>query len=148
MNTCEVGPAPISVGVQVIPYIFSSFSEILAAITGLEFAFTKAPKNMRSLVMAIFLFMNAFSAALSQAFTALSEDPLLVWDYATVAIVSFIGGNVFWLAHRKLDKEEDRLNMLVESSYIGKGQGSGIDDVEKSRVAEPVEAEKKDFAVA
>jgi POT family proton-dependent oligopeptide transporter len=49
-------------------YILVAFSEILTAITGLEYAFTKAPKNMRSLVMAVFLFTSAFAAVVGEAF--------------------------------------------------------------------------------
>ena len=59
-------------------YVLIAFSEIFASITGLEYAFTKAPKNMRSLVMAVFLFMSAFSSALGEAFV--SEYPLLIKD--------------------------------------------------------------------
>ena len=51
-----------------IRYILIAVSEILAAITGLEYAFTKAPKNMRSLVMACFLFMTALSSAIGEIF--------------------------------------------------------------------------------
>lgn len=57
-------------------YILIAFSEIFASITGLEYAFTKAPKNMRSLVMSLFLFTTAFSAALGEAFVC--QYPLLV----------------------------------------------------------------------
>lgn len=49
-------------------YILIAISEILASITGLEYAFTKAPKNMRSLVMSVFLFMSALASALGEAF--------------------------------------------------------------------------------
>ena len=49
-------------------YILIAISEIFASITGLEYAFTKAPKNMRSLVMSVFLFMSAFSSAIGEAF--------------------------------------------------------------------------------
>jgi POT family len=51
-----------------IRYIIIAISEILAAITGLEYAFTKAPKNMRSLVMACFLFMSALSSVIGEIF--------------------------------------------------------------------------------
>jgi hypothetical protein len=69
---------------------------------------------MKSLVMSMFLFTNAISNALAQAFTALSDDPLLVWNYGSVAIIAFVVGILFWISHRKLDKEEDRLNMLPQ----------------------------------
>lgn len=79
---------------------------------------------MRSLVMSIFLFQNAISSAISQAFVGLSEDPLLIWLYTTIAILAAIGCVGFWFAHRKLDKQEDMLNDLPESDYKGRGQSN------------------------
>jgi POT family proton-dependent oligopeptide transporter len=99
--------------------VFIALSEIFASITGLEYAYTKAPTNMRSLVMALYLFMTAISSALGQALVALAEDPLLIWNYGFVAVLSFIGGVLFWLQNRKLDAEEDSLNMLAESDFQG-----------------------------
>ncbi|RMJ27484.1 peptide transporter [Aspergillus sp. HF37] len=93
--------SPISVWVQVLTYILGGISEILASITSLEFAYTKAPKNMRSLIQAVALFMNAFSAAIGQAFVGLSSDPLLTWNYTT------------------LDGKEDEMNYLPESEFVG-----------------------------
>ncbi|KAL8939613.1 MAG: hypothetical protein Q9211_002665 [Gyalolechia sp. 1 TL-2023] len=116
---CE-SPAPINVWVQTIPYLLISFSEIFASITGLEYAFTKAPKNMRSFVTAIFLFMSSISFAVGQAFVSLSADPLLVWNYGTIAVLAALGGVGVWLAHRKLDKQEDKLNFIPESSFKGR----------------------------
>lgn len=95
-------------------------SEILASVTSLEYAFTKAPRNMRSLVQAVALVMNAFSSAIGQALIGLSEDPLLVWNYAVVAILAYLGAVGFWLTNRKIDREEDRLNMLAASSFEGR----------------------------
>jgi proton-dependent oligopeptide transporter, POT family len=126
------GPAPINVWVQTIPYVLIGFSEIMASITGLEYAFTKAPYNMRSFVMAINLLMNAFSSAIAQGLVALSADPLLVWNYGIVAVLSGLGGIAFWFNFRKLDSEEDRLNMLKTSTYIGKRgsiDGKAVEDV-------------------
>lgn len=94
----------ISVWVQAVPYILGGISEIFASIASLEYAFMKAPTNMRSLVQAVALFMNAFSAALGQAMVGLSEDPLLFWNYAVVAILAAVGGVGFWTVNRKLDR--------------------------------------------
>lgn len=121
MNSCEE-QAPINVWAQSLPYILIGFSEIFASITCLEYAFTKAPRNMRSLVMSINLFMNAISSALAQALVSLSDDPLLVWNYGVVAVVAFIGGLLFWWNNRKLDTQEDALNMLPDSAFGGKGR--------------------------
>lgn len=45
---------------------------------------------MRGFVTGMFWFAQAFSAAIAQAFVGLSSDPLLVWLYTTVAIISIL----------------------------------------------------------
>ncbi len=84
-----------------------------------RYAYTKAPQNMKSTVQAIALFTSAVSAALGQALVALSDDPLLVWNYGSVAVVALIGGIGFYLTFRKADREEDAMNNQKESSYLG-----------------------------
>jgi len=125
MNKCDT-PAPFSVWVQAVPYVLVGFSEIFTSITGLEYAFTKAPKNMRSLVMSYWYFMSAFSNALGQAFVAVSEDPLLVWNYTIAAILAFVGGVLFWFHQRPTDKKEDILNMLPDSNYVGRDRRHSV----------------------
>jgi len=110
----------ISVWVQTLTYVLGGISEIFASITSLEYAFTKAPRNMRSLVQAVALFMNAIFAAIGQALVGLSADPLLVWNYGVVTILAFVGCAGFWLTNYKLDREEDSLNMLPQSGYEGR----------------------------
>ena len=78
-GTCDTF-SPISVWVQTPAYVLIGVSEVFTSITGLEYAYTKAPENMRSFVTSIWLFQNALSAAIGQAFVALSTDPLLVWN--------------------------------------------------------------------
>jgi POT family proton-dependent oligopeptide transporter len=107
----------ISVWVQALTYILGGISEILASVTSLEYAYTKAPKNMRSLVQAVCMMMNAFSAALGQALVPLATDPLLTWNYTLVALLAFLGGLGFWCTNYKLDAEEDHMNMLPDSNY-------------------------------
>ncbi|KAF8964521.1 peptide transporter PTR2A [Flammula alnicola] len=109
--------SPLNVWIQTGSYILIAISEILASITGLEYAFTKAPKNMRSLVMSIFLFMSAVSAALGEAFVSLSADPLLVWNYAVMGVLSFVVGCIFWWSVKDLDAKEDELNNLAEGRF-------------------------------
>jgi POT family proton-dependent oligopeptide transporter len=120
MNNCKLGSAPITVWVQIVPYALIGMSEVMASITKLEYAFTKAPKNMRSTVQALALLTSAISSALGQALTALSEDPLLVWNYGVVAVLAAIGGVGFYYTFRQADKDEDRLNLLPNSTFIGR----------------------------
>ncbi|KAG8630332.1 hypothetical protein KVT40_001951 [Elsinoe batatas] len=133
--------ADINVWVQALPYIFIGISEIFTSITGLEYAFSKAPTNMRSLVLAINYLMNAFSSAIAQALVALSEDPLLVWNYAVVAILAGLGGIFFWICFRNLDKEEDKWNLLQTTQYVGKNPVVANDNPNAKVVERPSTAE-------
>ncbi len=107
----------LNVWIQTGSYVLLAFSEIFASITGLEYAFTKAPKNMRSLVMSAFLFMQAISAALGEAFISLATDPLLVWNYGVMGVLAFVAGTIFWFQYRELDAQEDDLNDLAVGHY-------------------------------
>lgn len=115
-------PAPINVWAQCLPYVLIGLAEILTNVTSYEYAFSKAPENMKSLVMAVNLFMSAISAAIGQAFTPLSDDPLLVWNYTVIACIAFVGGIAFWFCFNHLDTEEDKWNMLAKTHYLGRNQ--------------------------
>jgi len=119
-NASADGCAPVDINVwaQTGSYVLIAISEILASITGLEYAFSKAPKNMRSLVMSVFLFQSALSAAIGEAFVTVSADPQLVWNYGAMAVISAIGGTIFWFQFRGLDRAEDQLNMLPTGNLI------------------------------
>jgi POT family proton-dependent oligopeptide transporter len=45
---------------------------------------------------------------------ALSEDPLLVWNYGTMGVIAGAAGILFWISVRRLDAQEDTLNNLDE----------------------------------
>lgn len=111
--------SPLNVWIQTGSYILIALSEIFASITGLEYAFTKAPANMRSCVMAIFLFTSAISSAIGEAFVSISADPLLVWNYGAMGVIAGVSGIFFWLSVRNLDKQEDSLNNLKKGEFIG-----------------------------
>ncbi|KAH8928684.1 oligopeptide transporter [Atractiella rhizophila] len=110
---CEDQHAPLNVWIQSGSYVLIALSEIFASITGLEYAFTKAPKNMRSFVMAYFFFMSGIGSALNEALVPLSKDPELVKNYAVAGGLSTFGGICFWLSFRKLDKQELELNEMA-----------------------------------
>jgi POT family proton-dependent oligopeptide transporter len=116
-SSCD-DPPDLSVWVQTPAYLLIAFSEIFASITGLEYAYTKSPKNMRALVTGVFWFTHAFSSAIAQAFVPLAADPLLVWLYVTIAILTFFGWIAFWWTFRSLDKENDALDKLPEGGYL------------------------------
>jgi POT family proton-dependent oligopeptide transporter len=49
------GGASPSIGWQFLAYVLITASEIMVSIVGLEFAYTQAPKNMKSMVMSLYL---------------------------------------------------------------------------------------------
>ncbi|KIK00473.1 hypothetical protein K443DRAFT_100348 [Laccaria amethystina LaAM-08-1] len=106
--------SPLNVWIQMGAYVLIALSEILASITRIEHAFTKPPKNMRSLVMSVFLFMNALSSAIGEAFVSLSSYPLLVWNYGVMGVLAGVSGISFWWSVSDLDRKEDELNNLDE----------------------------------
>lgn len=131
--------APLTVWIQTPAYVIIAFAEICSSITGLEYAFTKAPRNMRGMVTGVFWFSQAFSAAISQAFVPLATDPYLVWLYMTIAILSALGGVGFWYNFAALDREEEALNALPDSLF----RGSQNQDVDLAAVeAQQAEQEK------
>lgn len=126
-HAADCDPVSISVWAQSGAYILIALSEIFASITSLEYAFSKAPKSMRSMVQAIALFMAALAAAIGEGFVTLSEDPLLVWNYGSMAVLAFVAGCLFWWQFRGLDREEDLLNALPEGKMFADGDTSGED---------------------
>ena len=83
---CDV--SPLNVWIQTPSYVLIAASEIYASITGLEYAFTKAPKNMKSLVMSMFLFTSAISSAIGEAFVSLSTDPCVAFTPRSSSVLT------------------------------------------------------------
>lgn len=58
------GPGSIPVLWQLIPYVIITTSEVLVSITGLEFAYTQAPRAMKSTIMGFWLLCVTFGNVL------------------------------------------------------------------------------------
>jgi POT family proton-dependent oligopeptide transporter len=46
--------------------------------------------------------------------SALSADPLLVWNYAVMGVLAAIAGTLFFFVTRNLDRQEDEFNNMNE----------------------------------
>jgi POT family proton-dependent oligopeptide transporter len=109
----------VHVAMQTPAYFLIALSEIFASITGLEYAYTKAPASMKSFIMAIFLLTSAGGAALGAAISPFTKDPYLTNFYLGLAIASGITGIAFWLLFKKYNATEDNMNELGTSSERG-----------------------------
>ncbi|KAM5358136.1 hypothetical protein ACJZ2D_015551 [Fusarium nematophilum] len=89
-------PESIHVWIQAPSYILVALSEAFVIITGLELAFTQAPKNLRSVISALFWLTIAVAAAICIALGAVSQDPYLVWMYGAVGVSGFVAGCAFY----------------------------------------------------
>lgn len=109
-------PNNVHVAIQVPAYVLIGLSEILASITGLEYAYTKAPVSMKSFIMSLFLLTNAVGSAIGIALASTSEDPKLVWTYTGLAVSCFLAGCIFYACFRHYNYREEEWNSLEYKS--------------------------------
>lgn len=113
-------PNHVHVAIQVPAYVLIAISEILASVTGLEYAYTKAPTSMKSFITSLFLVTNTFGSAIGIALASTSEDPKMVWTYTGLGVACFIAGASFWLCFRHYNYKEEELNQLdyVDENFV------------------------------
>lgn len=121
-------PNNVHVAIQAPAYLFIGLSEIFASITGLEYAFTKAPANMKSFIMSLFLLTSAFGSALSIALSPTAVDPKLLWMYTGLAVACFLAGVIFWVLYSRYNDTEESMNELDKYTEKPKPVGAHADD--------------------
>jgi POT family proton-dependent oligopeptide transporter len=123
-------PNEIHVAVQTPAYLLVGLSEIFASVTGLEYAFTKAPSNMKSFIMAMFLLTSAGGSLMGAALAPSAKDPVLTWMYTGLAVICATTGGVFWWMFKGLNKLEDKINSMGGNhTAVGVGEdGNGEEE--------------------
>ncbi|GAB2981457.1 hypothetical protein GCM10027049_16870 [Mucilaginibacter puniceus] len=84
----DVGEHP-SVWWQIFAYVILSAAEVLVSITGLEYAYTQAPKSMKSTMTAIWL----LTVAAGNLFVALINGNISKGGF----FAQFTGANFYWM---------------------------------------------------
>ncbi|PVV02487.1 hypothetical protein BB560_001930 [Smittium megazygosporum] len=97
----------ISIWWQVPLYIIISISEIFAAVTGLEYAYSQAPSELKSFLQAIFQFTGAIGSLIGMIISIWSYDPAILWSFAAQAIIFAIMTVAFWLIFHKYDAQTE-----------------------------------------
>lgn len=97
------GGDAVSITWQILPYAFLTFGEVLVSATGLEFAYSQAPRSMKGTIMSFWLLSVTFGnlwvlmtnaavrndAVTTQiASTGLSENAFLMFFFAGFAFVA------------------------------------------------------------
>ncbi len=80
---------------QCIPYLVLTFSEILVSTTGLEYAYTAAGKNLKSLVSGFWFLTSTLGNFLIIGLTAFVADPASTSTFLIYACLSFVVGLIF-----------------------------------------------------
>ena len=77
---------------QVIPYIFLTTGEVLVSVTGLEFAYTQAPRSMKSTIIGFWYLTVTLGNLLVAALSPLLERSLatLFWTFAVLMVAAAI----------------------------------------------------------
>lgn len=103
-------PNQISVWVQLPVYFILAVAEIFGFVTASEYAYSKAPKDMKAVVQAIMQLTACVASALGMALSLVSKDPKLVIMYASLAAAMGLSAVVFFWKFRWYDEREDEMN--------------------------------------
>lgn len=114
------GGAVPSIAWQLWAYVLLTSGEVMISITGLEFSYTQAPKTMKSVIMAVWL----FSVSLGNIFTSFVNHSIQVPGINQVAATvkdqeadgeeSKVGSWAFQTSVRDIeDKEEDGKTITI-----------------------------------
>ncbi|KAJ7445551.1 peptide transporter PTR2B [Mycena galericulata] len=128
----EPDAAPLNVWIVSGPYILVAISEIFASITSLEYAYTKAPKRMKSVVMAFSALQTALASALNFALTAVNVEARFEWLFASFGITAAIFAGIFYWTFRDLDRRETELNLIGTGERDGFVGERAVDHPEKA----------------
>lgn len=121
-------PNNIHVAWQAPAYILVAISEVLASITGLELAYQKAPKNMKSFIMSLFLLTSAGGSILGMAIAPFARDPHLDWFYFGLGSIAALTSCIFWRVFRNV---QISANQTDEYELLGKSDESDESDREE-----------------
>ncbi|CAK7227198.1 peptide transporter ptr2 [Sporothrix curviconia] len=114
-----VSVSPLSIWWQFPNIALGAVSELFCNVTAYEMAYVRAPPQLKSVVMAIFLFTNALSNALGEILVPAIVDPHLVWVWAGPAMALFAQTAVFYYRHHQLDDEIYMLEQNPVGSLLG-----------------------------
>lgn len=115
-------PNSISIWAQTPVYFLIAFAEILGFTTLAEYSYSKAPKDMRSLVQALRQAIAGIGSAVGMAVSPLAVDPEVMYLYTGLATVMAISALGFWLAFRGYDSHDNQCDEGSSMQVLSHGQ--------------------------
>ena len=105
-------PNDVNVWVQLPVYVTLAVAEIFGLVTASEYAYSKAPKGMRSIVQAMVQLSACLGALMGMAISPAARDPHMVIVYAAVAGVMGVCSVLFWWRFHRYDRIDYELSTL------------------------------------
>jgi POT family proton-dependent oligopeptide transporter len=136
-------PNHVHIAVQTPAYVFIGLAEIFISVTGLEYAYTKAPPSMKSFVQSLYLFTSAIGSAMSEALVPATGDPAIMWMYTGVSIAAITTSVIFWFTFNHYDKEEEKMNELDAYDTIDGKAGHESENPSRNASVRPTQPSEK-----
>lgn len=112
-------PNDISAFAQIPVYILQSIAEIFSQIAAIEYAYSKAPANLKSVMQAIAQSFGTVASLLGLAIAPVSRDPWLVIVYGCLAGAMAVASVIFWIFFvRQGDADVDSGTVIVSTPIL------------------------------
>lgn len=107
-------PNQINVWIQLPIYFLLAVAEILGFVTAFEYAYNKAPKDMKTIVQALTQLTACLASALGMALSPVARDPHILIMYVCLAASMGVCTIGFWWIFGKYDAMDKELDEMVE----------------------------------
>lgn len=125
-------PNDANVLIQIPVYVLEGLGETFSNPAGYEYAYTKAPQSMKTVVQAVSQLSSAGGSALALALSPTYSDPKLLAMFSSLAGCMFLDACVFHVVFRKEAKTGVVESQEEEQSKPEKNEG-GNKDVEREQ---------------
>ncbi|KAL9031331.1 MAG: hypothetical protein Q9180_006815, partial [Flavoplaca navasiana] len=105
-------PNDINVWVQIPVYFILAVGEIFGFVTASEYAYSKAPPDMKTIVQALVQLTACVGSALGMALSPVAKDPEVLVMYSCIAGVMVLAAMLFYWRFKKYDKIDEELNQM------------------------------------
>ena len=99
------GPGTVSILWQVVPYFIITLAEVLVSITGLEFAYSQAPKRMKSTIMGFWLLSIAIGNVFVSLLAEFGRLPLVQFFWVFAGLMLLAGAMFGLRAHFYVERD-------------------------------------------